>query len=541
MERIGANEPGLVEKLSKETKNPELTKDDVETFYMLESMAEDFKRPEYVEANSHYREVFGNAFKPTERRDEITSMTYFVKRDKNGMPLDKGELKKEKWNREWLKACSDKTREDDRRRMVVESLNRIKDVKLPTMEELDKKGLMYFIKKDARLFEIIQKALRIDNLGKVMPFVKDYLAADKLLGAKYDYAVYLGMYFNFEKSKLGIKDSSAGKTVYELEEEPYPLAYRKKDFAESIQTNRYLLEDAEKKLGQFQETGFPVSYEEAKKTAKLNNNKAFNEKSYNIYRSYENSSQVSSCPMYMAIFAPIKNKYGSTKDISRLCGSMFRTVHFDKYWQPISEKDKEAHAWNLKYLNNLVKYMEGTEKEGDKISEKKLEGEQEKERKEAADTLKKMVEDEMARYFLGQFNLPRPEDLRKELVEPLKKGQPINCKRIEEFLENTDELALFYTKTLTFEGTYKNLPFLSDFNEKHPEYAACQAMQTVFTTFLIPGYTYTKYGVSMNAACSINNLTKTGMVFNDPAILESYIGAYEQYYNDYLKTINKNK
>ena len=536
-DRVGVNEPGILDKLKKEKKNDELRIEEVEASLMLSSMGSDFTRPEYVEAAKHTKEVFGT--KPTARKDEIVSMIYYVKRDKNGKPLNKEELKKEKWNNEWLKACSDKTKEDDRRRMITESMSRVKDVPLPTVEEVKKNGVMYYIKRDARVYEVIQKSLRIDNVKTAMPFVIDFMNADRLVKAKLDYAVYLGMIFKDECSKLAIRESEAGK-MYVLQTAPTSsVEKREKDFVENSANAMGFLEDAEKDLVGRHETGFPVSYEEAQKSAASNNNEVFNEKSYEIYRSYANSSQVLECPTYTAIFAPVKRKLGTNKDMSRLCGSMFRTVHFDKHWQPISEKDKEAHAWNLKYLDNLVKYIEDTEVKDGEVAEKELDAEKEKERNQAADTLKTMIEEETARYFLGQFNLPNPEQLRKEFVEPLKNGEPINCERIEQFLKNTDELAIFYTKTLALEGTYKNLPFLKDFSKQHPAYDACQDMQTVFTTFLIPTYSSMKYGVSMNASSSVEQLTKKGMSFDSPESVEPFIAMYEEKYNAYLDAIKK--
>ena len=158
--------------------------------------------------------------------------------------------------------------------------------------------------------------------------------------------------------------------------------------------------------------------------------------------------------MYLLTYKATQEKLGSGKDITRVCGAMMRPVHFNDKWQPISNEDMAAHEWNMRYLANLHTLyngpiLEGQERDALAEAEKKLaDGKYTEERfketkivksieakKENAEKeLKKMAEEELIKTFSGGYEeLPSPELLKKELLEPALKGEVQTCEigRIE--------------------------------------------------------------------------------------------------------------
>ena len=544
-EALGLNDPELLEKKRAESQgNPVITQESVEVSGMLVQLSDEYKRPEYKEAAGKQKAIYG--VESGARCDEALSMTYSIKRDKNGNPINKEELKKEKWNKKWLAAYSDKNKAAERKQLITESLKRVRNYEFPPLEDIKKKGLIYYIKRDTRLFDIMQQSLRIDNLRRVEPYVSDYLNHDPIVKAKMDHATSLGQIFSAEISLLGLQTSGAHAYQPRVGERTEEEQKEDKEYYQSqLEGTGYTMTEAsEQKLKEAKEaSAVPASYEEAKKEAlEVNGNKSFNETSYELYTKLFEVHKTMKCPEYLAIHAPIVKKYGSHKDMSRLCGSMLHIVHFDKDWNPISKEDKEAHAWNLKYLNNLTKYLERAVRDGDKIAEPEYTSEEEaKEYKEVEETLRQMVDQETKKYFLGQFDLPTPEQMKKDIIEPMKNGEPVHSERFEKMLSDPEDAFYFMEKTLSLEGTYLNLPFMKDYMKENPAINAFSDLCTLVSNQILPAYSFTKTGVAMNPAVDIQFLSKMGMTMDQSTAgyFEMLMADYEQRYQGYLDALKK--
>ena len=122
--------------------------------------------------------------------------------------------------------------------------------------------------------------------------------------------------------------------------------------------------------------------------------------------------------------------------------------------------------------------------------------------------------------------------LKKEMLEPLKNGKPMNSPFIENILgdqKKMDELITMMEKCLSIKETVAILPGGVEFLEAHPEYDKYSNAFGVFTTLMLNSYAYEKYGLIFDAKGA-------GVNSNFPAdaqTLEIYIKNYEDIYKEY--------
>ena len=550
-EALGINKESIKKDL-KEANNPYATEDSAVCARMLNSMAVEFMRPEYVEAQKHSEEVFG--MKMNNRRDPLIAVTYSIKRDKQGTPISKEEKKKEEWNNRWLKACSDPKMKTERKKMIAEAYDRFKRFEIPTPSELKEKGIVHFFKQDpTTYYEMVVMTLRMDNLKEYEPFANELYLNDKVLKKRMDTALYfanifkntfsMGLHLDEKKSwvlKVGDEFKDIGENAAEENKEllrtsteedlkMYEASYKKIEVAEN--DRKY----ADENHGMIQ----PVNYEKAKEKAAQANVTDFSEEAYNVYSLTKKTGLVLQCPLYRAAYAPVERLLKSGKDLSRVCGAMLRDVHFNENWEPISDKDMAAHEWNIKYLNHLSVYFLGPDllaSEEAAIEEEIKEGKStykqddvQERRDQSNAVLEEMVKEELKRSFSGDlYPLPSPEELKKDLLEPLKNGKPLHSDIFEKVMDNRDAFMSLARKTLTLEGTVKNLPFAEEWLKDHPEIYACQNMYAVFSN-LANTYFATKYNVSLNLGTD----AEIRKFFFPVEMAEIMLVEYEENYNKY--------
>ncbi|MBR4515094.1 MAG: hypothetical protein IKO61_09445 [Lachnospiraceae bacterium] len=547
---LGVNDKAHLDRMIKESGNPHATREDAQISLMFSTLMAESSRPEIVEAASHTEEVFG--VNDSSRHDEVMSMIRYVKRDKNGKPINREERKKEEWNKRWLEAYSDKDKSFERKQLMFEAMDRIKDYKLPTPEELRKKGPLYFIKKDPiGIYEIAHLSLRLDNYAKCDPDIYEYynnpllrtkFEATKFFSLVVDYT--LGFEHNINRTYYTLKkgDEKAGKDKATLADEKAEYKELINDQLVKYEEAYPRVTEAEKAL-QTEEASYRrknrfKTFKDAKaEIESKNKNKLFDEKSFELYKNIRDASNFIDCPHYRTAYAQVYKKFSSDKDISRVCGSILRPVNFDKNWKPLTAADMEAHLWNMRFINNVVTYVVGPniDSEWDEATNKRKDREA---RENSQKIIQEMVEEETKKYYEGQFELPSPEQLRKDLLEPLNKGEQPYSEAMENMIKDMDRLWLLFEKTLTFEGPYKNLPFLKDYYDKNPLFDKCQNMYREFCTLLIM-YGHSRYHIHLNSETSLGTISGLGPDLSDKEMVDTFITMYETSYKAFHEEKNK--
>lgn len=99
---------------------------------------------------------------------EVAVLMKPVLRDRAGRPFDAEEQKKEDWNKRWLEIFDDGTKKEERKKMVEKQLADIfSDLKFPSPQEIEEKGLGYFLAKDPIYYAgLIKQNLGISNMLK---------------------------------------------------------------------------------------------------------------------------------------------------------------------------------------------------------------------------------------------------------------------------------------------------------------------------------------------------------------------------------------
>ena len=550
-EALGINKESIKKDL-KEANNPYATEESAVCARMLNALGTEFTRPEYVEAQKHSEEVFGKPM--TSRRDPLIAVTYSIKRDKQGTPINKEEKKKEEWNNRWLRACSDPKMKTERKKMIAEAYDRFKRFEIPTPAELKEKGIVHFFKQDpTTYYEMVVMTLRMDNLKDYEPFANELYLNDKVLKTRMDAALYfanifkntftMGLHLNEKNGwllKVGDEFKDAGENAAEDNKETletstaadlemYEASYKKIEAAEK--DRKYA--DENHRMIQ------PESYEKAKEKAANANVTDFSEEAYKVYSLTKKTGLILHCPLYRAAYAPVERYLKSGKDLSRVCGAMLRDVHFNEYWEPISDEDMAAHEWNIKYLTHLSVYFLGPDldaSEEAEIAEEIQKGKSttkrdkvQERRNQSNAVLEEMVKEELKRSFSGTlYPLPSPEELKKDLLEPLKNGKPLHSDILEKAMDNMDAFMSLARKSLTLEGTVKNLPFAEEWLKDYPEISACQDMYAIFSN-LANTYFATKYNVNLN----LGSDAEIKKFFFPKELAEVMVGQYEEKYNKY--------
>ena len=573
MEALGCNDTESLQKDIKESGNPHATIEDAKLARIFTSLALEARRPEYVEAQKICNEtnVFGQSI--VDRRDELIAPAYIIRRDKQGNPINKEELRKQQWNKKWLDACKDPEKKFERKKLLIESFERFKKLDIPSPQELKKKGIEGIIKENPfRVYELNNYWLRIDNIRHIDPIVNEYCEFDKEFRAKleagenfsllvvkhleYNHNLYQGTYRLQKGDKF--EEMSADEIKKSKREEQKELndfieGY-KKDYAPIAPA----LEERKKALS-YEKNHRQKSFDSAKKYAKEKKaDKLFNEKTYEKYLEFYKANQQMENPYYREKYEPVFKKLGGNNDISRLAGAMLRNVHFDDNWIPISKEDMAAHEWNMNYLNNLKTYIAGPDlsihdkkdiEKADKLLEdneiteeqykdrgifKKLD----KKKAESARILDEMVQEEFKKtYCEDNFHLPSPVGIMEavKLLKNHKRGEPVpEIPLFENMIKDTDKYITLAQKTLSFEGTYKNLPFANEFLKKNPLISKYHSVLGHIQLFVNTYYSH-KYGVNP-ATGSTAEVAATALEPKDLVELaEGYKSAYDIYKEELKK------
>ena len=109
---------------------------------------------------------------------------------------------------------------------------------------------------------------------------------------------------------------------------------------------------------------------------------------------------------------------------------------------------------------------------------------------------------------------------------------------MENMIKNMDRLWLMFEKTLTFEGPYKNLPFLKDYYDKNPQFDKCQDMYRDFCQLLIM-YGNARYHVTLDSETSFSKISGLGPDLSDKETVEAFIIMYETSYKAFHEEKNK--
>ena len=547
---LGANNNAYLDKVIKNSVNKKTPREDAKLALMLSSLAKEAFREEYKEASSHAPEVFGQ--KSTARNDQAISMVRFVKRDKNGMPINREERKKEEWNKKWLAAFSDKSKAFERKKLMMEALDRAKNFNLPTPAELKKNGVYYYIKKDpVAYYEMHNMTLRLDNYAKFDPDVYLYYQNNPLIKAKLDAAKFftslgneeLNFHHNIDPDNMALK--KVLKRMDDDDDDDDDDENDSKEFYLKTYEEAYnRIPECEKSLRKAEESYRYMSRVHGPEDvqAELNKQvrvKKLNMEAYNIFKDMQESGRFMQCPHYRAAYSRVfsENKFTNDKDISRVCGSILRPVKFDNNWKPLTEADMEAHMWNMKFLNSVVTYVAGPIIDPGTLPGD-VQGIVEQKKAESKQAITEMVEKEADKFYKGFYKMPSPEQLRKELVEPIRNGEPAYSESMENLIHDSDNLFMFILKTLTFEGPYTHLPFLKEFYDANPVYVKCQEMYREFMN-LLKMYAKTNYDLIPDTSPDIDMLVKGSMGIEVPEMTEMFIARYEEVYKSFNDEMQK--
>ena len=526
-DKLGLNDPELLENTQKRYNNKNIKLEDVQLLHIINSVSKEHLDPAVQQASALSEKNYGWA--DSQRCDSVLSMMYSIRRDKNGVPIDKEELKKVEWNKNWVAAYKDKSKEDERIKLIMESYNDLMKIPIPTPEELQKNGALYYLKKDPlRYCEMMRKIGSIDHIKKQIPFAESYLKEigmwKEKQAAMSAFTMAIGkelrVYSSIELQNTRYVIKHGTKSKEELEEERIEAKDELDTAYEEYKKHYKLYKD---QVNHNQEK----SYKDALKKAEENKNTLFGKEQYEMYRQVREASRIKNCPLYNGLYGRSHQKIGSNTTLERYAGSVLRAVKFDDNWEPITDQDKEAHEWNIKFLKNVDTYLFTKEEDKKKESEK---------------ILYEMIDKEYKEFFEGQLKLPSPEELRRDIVEPLKNNQPMNSERIEELIGDIKSLYMTSLKVLSFGDVLKPLPFMKNYLAENPQMDACGDMYQPFFAQIVVYYTSAKYGINLDTgASSIDTATKMQPWFTNVAGAETWIGAYEERYNKYQNMIKEKK
>lgn len=563
MDSLDCNDKESLKRELRESGNQHATIEDVKISHMFQVMSAERLRPEYVQAQelANKNKTFNKNI--DNRRDSLLAPTYLIRRDKNGKPINKEELKKEQWNKKWLEACSDPAKSFEKKRMIKESFERFKRIELPDPKELKEKGASWFLKKDPVTFYNIYNSIRFDNFIADEPFAKELCEFDQELKEKIDACTHLSNVFSQElRLKHMINDGIRAENEFKIlpQDLAEGLLDEKEEYegSQSTSLSKYekcypRVKDAEKLSAEKKEnhpaprTAEP--YDVVLEKAERAKNKTFNEESYEIYRRANPANLVLQCPEYRIAFEAVSEKLKEDKqygggiakpDLTRMCGAMLRHVRFNNKWEPVSKEDMEAHEWNMKYLTNLRIFHLGPDlsvddliaKEANPASYKEKE---KKKKQEAMEILSEMIGEEYKKSFTKDYLLPSPQELRMGMLEPLKKGESMNCPTIESILKNQemmDDYIRMASKCLSIKETARAIPVGMDVYESHPEYSAFVDVFGSFNSLFMSAYGTKKYGIAINE----NGASAERKFPADAATLERFITSYEEVYKKYTDT-----
>ncbi len=554
-ESLGLKDENVMKEKLKKAQEviPSATEEDVKLQTVMHSLMYT-DSPEVQEAINKANEAHAFPKTITNRGDEIVCVYNYSKRDRNGVPINKEELKKEEWNKHWTQVAIDPTRNLERKQLLIEAYQRYENFEFPTPEELHEKGIMgVFMEDPAKIMGIIRNGIGLDDIRKNgEPFVEDMRITHPVLRKKLEMGKFLGFMFkdanlnlhgiveaglySFDKSgryvNLKDQDEEDRENFYDLikqYEEQYKAVY---DEVMALQEAR---EDNKRKIAQSGEK--VATLEEFKKdpyNVSPDDHPFFAgaEEGHKVYLDWTGVNMVMQNPYYMECYKRAEKKIRT--DISRFLGVMLRDCKFDKNWIPVTQKDMDAHLWNLKVLKNidiaiLGREIEEEEKRSLKMGVLKLYPEQEKAlQDECRGTIVQMGKEEIDRIYGNMTNFPTPDELRKQFLEPMKSNaKELNVTSLEKYLKNPGFYAEIGNHSNALEVFVKEFPELDDYWKEHPEYEARFNAHRELGGVL-DMYSTIKYHLSVDVGGG-NTTIRKGEA--NPDILAILINNYEDEYN----------
>ena len=543
----GMDDPQVIDEIVKNCGNETVTAEDVRVLLPGMIAGKEKSRPEYREAfekckaNNVYKDMGED---PGNLDRVIMNPCYYVRRDKNGKPVNKNEQKKADWNRRWCEACSDRSKSGERITLLEEACKRYEKMSVPDLNEVKKKGAIYFYKKDpVGIYSVSKFALTIDNLKEKEPFIEGFEKIHKEFAAKMEIwrmfsavlTCELGEKHLMKQGKDGWEISIINKNrlytedekkeaeeeykddhTYKmnlLEEKYAPLnEARKKDREENTVNNQTLKLQTEKEVIQDREHATKAY-------------KRYNKESYKVYSSLVYGDLYLKNPLYKSYFDDKISFRNNTLEITRCGACVMRKVNFDDNWQPISEEDKKNHEWNMKYavtLNSMVKQK--TKK--NKAKEEPEAGSYEEK------AITEMAKEELVRFYTNGFKLPDPEVIKKELIDRMRSGKSFKSDYFESFIKSSGDIKEYMNKALAYSNLIGLFPDIKIFANKEEN----QKMNAYYTAGmhlagLVNAYTEFNYGISF----SERKLSLLAGVSDDPNMLEAVF--LEEYKKGYEKAM----
>lgn len=184
---------------------------------IIQYYANEKKRSEYTTnyANMVRNKTFPSLTDSVGQLDRVLAHPCrMVLRDGQGNPINAAELKKDQWNKKWLKAAGDNDKAT-MHKMLKEVYERFERIEMPTPEELRSKGVMHFFKKDpAGFYDMIHIGLTLSNMCGVDDFAKEYADSHPVFNQKTLMASQLGALWSIElKSSKYLIDEQQAKRV----------------------------------------------------------------------------------------------------------------------------------------------------------------------------------------------------------------------------------------------------------------------------------------------------------------------------------------
>lgn len=340
------NEKNMKELLDEAHKtHPNFTKEDVIAHKKLDQIKKEMERPEIKDALEKIKNNNTITLPDDSAVSVLMFMCNYIRRDKNGKPIDEAEQEKEEWNKRWLDVVSDPNETESRDNMIVDRLRKIMN-DLPTPSEIKKKGIMYFFNKDP--YGIAHKTQdKLSHFTEAIPFAKDYVKKHPMI-KRYFHATSL-LALMFEMASTGETSLKGDKKV---KIDDYMKEYEE----------RYNELNGLKKA--------PLSFEEAKDI-----NENITEETYNLYISLKEKNQLIANPQLGAVFGEYKRKGKAgtlIKDpnmtLSRAIRVLMENVQYDENWKPITDDDRRKHKYNLELIEKIALNQEDELKE---IAQKK--------------------------------------------------------------------------------------------------------------------------------------------------------------------------
>ncbi len=414
-------------------KQPAFTKEDNKLFLKLSNVNDSW----FNDLQNGFETIKqGGAYnwKPGDESRILGNFLRPVYRDKNGMPLNEAERQKDAWNHRVVDILSSKERTKEKDQLIQENFDRIMKYEFPTPQQIQEKGLAFFVQKDpAKYFELTRCVLTIDNVLGWDPTAQKYYDEHPEFVQKHNALALLAdqvkNILSYEHSICSSKDSKQHFVVDTGEREEVD----KESFYQDYQTEL----DRIPKVKQMMKTNPAIAGSSILKIWEA-------QKYSRIYDDPELQASVE-----RARAKKVFRGTGETVELSRGYATILRDHMYDKQGRPQGKDSDKNHAWNLKW----VKAVED----------------------EDFETQKEMVEEELPKMADPGFKIPAPEEVTPEWIQHLIK------KDFKQYIS-------YKRKALAFSNLIKANKPAKEYLNQHPDLdAQMDAMTDLINT--IDAYT----------------------------------------------------